>query len=199
MVAAIDAVRQRVIAEMTAQQPEAVPQRRLLTATQAAGVQAAPDMPVPKIAPLRPRGYRRVPELDSPESTLAPRSGVVEAAGTRKRAWPRKSPSGSPKSIRGTRRMQDTTLTEMMSTAVAAIRAQVAAKGAEMQEVMEQKKAGSQIAAMGSSDADRAALRFREAYELHPSWADGSTPAGNLFGNSRREFRGPELCKEHLK
>ena len=44
--------------------------------------------------------------------------------------------------------MQDTTLTEMMTTAVAAIRAQVAAKGAEMQEVMEQKKAASRIAAM---------------------------------------------------
>lgn len=148
MAAAIDAVRQRVIAEMTAQQPNAVLQRRLLTASQAATVQAAPDMPVPKIAPLRPRGYRRVPELDSPESALAPRSGVVEAAGTKKRAWPRKSPSGSPKSIKGTRKMQDTTLTEMMTTAVAAIRAQVAAKGAEMQEVMEQKKAASRIAAM---------------------------------------------------
>jgi hypothetical protein len=38
MAAAIDAVRQRVIAEMNAQQPEAVPQRRLLTASQAARV-----------------------------------------------------------------------------------------------------------------------------------------------------------------
>jgi hypothetical protein len=44
--------------------------------------------------------------------------------------------------------MQDTTLTEMMTTAVAAIRAEVAAKGAEMQEVIEQKKAASRIAAM---------------------------------------------------
>jgi hypothetical protein len=43
--------------------------------------------------------------------------------------------------------MQDTTLTKMMTTAAAAIRAQVAAKGAEMQEVMEQKKAASRIAA----------------------------------------------------
>jgi hypothetical protein len=95
MAAAIDAGRRRVVAEMTAQQPRAVLQKRLLTATQAAGVQAAPDIPVPKIAPLRPRGYRRVPELDSPESALAPRGGVAEAVGTRKRAWPRKSPSSS--------------------------------------------------------------------------------------------------------
>ena len=36
----------------------------------------------------------------------------------------------------------------MMTAAIAAIRAQVAAKGAEMQEVMEQKKAASRIAAM---------------------------------------------------
>ena len=35
MAAAIDAVRQRVIAEMTAQQPKAAPQRRLLTAKEA--------------------------------------------------------------------------------------------------------------------------------------------------------------------
>ena len=37
MVADIDVVRQQVIAEMTAQQPKAVLQKRLLTATQAAG------------------------------------------------------------------------------------------------------------------------------------------------------------------
>ena len=144
MAAAIDAVRQRVIAEMTAQQPKAVLQRPLLTATQA----AAPDMPVPEIAPLRPRGYRRVTELDSPESALALRSGVVEAAGTRKCAWPRKSPSGSPNSMRGTRKMQDTTLTEMMTAAIAAVREQVAAKGTDMQAVTEQNKAASRIAAM---------------------------------------------------
>src|ERR1019366_7618144 len=168
MAAAIDAVRQRVIAEMTAQQPNAVLQRRLLTASQAATVQAAPDMPVPKIAPLRPRGYRRVPELDSPESALAPRSGVVEAAGTKKRAWPRKSPSGSPKSIKGTRKMQDTTLTEMMTTAVAAIRAQVAAEGGRDAGSDGAEEGGQPNRRHGSSDADRAALRFREAYEIHP-------------------------------
>ena len=149
MVAAIDAVRQRVIAEMNAQQPEAVPQRRLLTASQAARVQAAADMPAPKIAPLRPRGYRRVPELDSPQSTLALRSGVVEAAGTRKRAWPRKSPSGSPKSIRGTRNMQDTTLTEMMTTAVAAIQAEVMAEhsgiASQSHEAIREPQPGSEI------------------------------------------------------
>ena len=148
MVADIDVVRQQVIAEMTAQQPKAVLQRRLLTASQGARVQAAPDMPVPKIAPLRPRGYRRVTELDSPQSTLALRSGVVEAAGTRKCAWPRKSPSGSPNSMRGTRKMQDTTLTEMMTAAIAAVREQVAAKGTDMQAVTEQNKAASRIAAM---------------------------------------------------
>ena len=94
MTAALDTVRHRVVKEMGAR-PKSAPQRRLLTAWQAARVQAAPDMPVPKVAPLRPRGYRPVPELDSPESALAPRCGVAEAAGTRKRAWPRKSPSSS--------------------------------------------------------------------------------------------------------
>ena len=149
MAAAIDAGRRRVIAEMTAQQPKAVLQKRLLTATQAAGVQAAPDMPVPKIAPLRPREYGRVPKLDSPESALAPRSGVVEAAGTKKRAWPRKSPSGSPKSIRGTRKMQDTTSTEMMTTAVAAIQAEVMAEhsgiASQSHEAIREPQPGSEI------------------------------------------------------
>jgi hypothetical protein len=149
MTAAIDAIRHSVAKEMGAR-PKSAPQRRLLTASQAASVQAAPDMPVPKIAPLRPRGYRRVPELDSPQSAFAPRSGVVEAAGIKKRAWPRKSPSGSPKSIRGTRKMQDTTLTEMMTTAVAAIRAQPVAEHAEIvgqfhKEILLEPQPGSEI------------------------------------------------------
>ena len=148
MVAAIDAVRQRVIAEMTAQEPKAALQRRQLTASLAARVKTAPDVPMPKIAPLSPRGYRPVPELDSPQSTLAPRSPDVEAAGTRKCAWPRKSPSGSPKSMRGTRKMQ-TTLTEMMTTAAAAIRAEVMAEhsgiASQSHEAIREPQPGSEI------------------------------------------------------
>ena len=85
MAAAIDAVRQQVMAEMTEQQPKAVLQRRLLIPSQATSVQAAPDKPVPTVGPLGARGYRKVKELDSPQSTLAPRSGV-EAAGMRGQA-----------------------------------------------------------------------------------------------------------------
>jgi hypothetical protein len=93
MVAAIDAVRQRVIAEMNAQQPKAVLQRRLLTASQASRVQAAPDMAVPRIAPLSPvdtGGFlswirRRAPWHRVAVSSRPPAQGNAHGPGNRHR------------------------------------------------------------------------------------------------------------------